>query len=48
MVKSALQQLSDEGIATLDNDRKASMVNNLMVALVSETEVQPMINMGKP
>ncbi len=48
MVKMALQQLSDEGIVTLNEERKASMVNNLMVALVSETEVQPMINMTGP
>jgi hypothetical protein len=43
MVKMALQQLSDEGIVTLNEERKAAMVNNLLVALVSETEVQPTI-----
>jgi hypothetical protein len=44
MVKMALEQLSTEGIVKLDEERKASMVNNLLVALVSETEVQPMIS----
>jgi regulator of protease activity HflC (stomatin/prohibitin superfamily) len=44
MVKMALQQLSSEGIVTLNEERKASMVNNLLVALVSESEVQPMIS----
>jgi hypothetical protein len=44
MVKMALEQLSSEGIVKLDEERKASMVNNLLVALVSETEVQPMIS----
>ncbi|MGL4609962.1 MAG: SPFH domain-containing protein [Trueperaceae bacterium] len=44
MVKMALEQLASEGIVKLDEDRKASMVNNLLVALVSETEVQPMIS----
>lgn len=46
MVKMALQQLSDEGIVTLNEERKALMVNNLLVALVSETEVQPTLSTG--
>jgi len=44
MVQMALQQLSDKKIVELDDERKAQMVNNLMVALVSEQEAQPMIN----
>lgn len=46
MVQMALNMLSEQKIVTLDEDKKATMVNNLMVALVSETEVQPVINTG--
>jgi len=46
MVEMALNMLSEQKIVTLDEDKKATMVNNLMVALVSETEVQPIINTG--
>jgi len=46
MVQMALQALSEQKIVQLDEDKKATMVNNLMVALVSETEVQPIINTG--
>jgi len=33
-------------IDQLDEEKKATMVNNLMVALVSETQAQPIINRG--
>jgi regulator of protease activity HflC (stomatin/prohibitin superfamily) len=46
MVEMALHALSEQNIVKLDEDKKATMVNNLMVALVSETEVQPIINTG--
>lgn len=46
MVKSAIEQLSTEGIVDLDEEKKAQMVNNLMVALVSEKGSQPVINTG--
>ncbi|PKL75194.1 MAG: hypothetical protein CVV27_16640 [Candidatus Melainabacteria bacterium HGW-Melainabacteria-1] len=46
MVQMALHQLSVQNIVELDDERKAQMVNNLMVALVSETEAQPIINAG--
>lgn len=46
MVKSAIDQLSTEGIVELDEEKKAQMVNNLMVALVSEKGSQPIINTG--
>lgn len=36
MVKSAIEQLSNEGIVELDEEKKAQMVNNLMVTIVSE------------
>jgi len=46
MVKSAIEQLSNEQIVELDEEKKAQMVNNLMVALVSEKGNQPIINTG--
>lgn len=46
MVEMALKSLSEQNIVTLDEDKKATMVNNLMVALVSEHDVQPVINTG--
>jgi regulator of protease activity HflC (stomatin/prohibitin superfamily) len=46
MVKLALDDLEAQGVVKLDNERRAAMVNNLLVALVSETEAQPVINTG--
>lgn len=46
MVDMALKALSEQNIVHLDEEKKATMVNNLMVALVSETQAQPVINTG--
>ena len=46
MVESALRALSEQHIVQLDEEKKATMVNNLLVALVGEHEVQPVINTG--
>jgi regulator of protease activity HflC (stomatin/prohibitin superfamily) len=46
MVEMALKQLEQHGVVKLDDERKAAMVNNLMVALVSEGEIHPVINTG--
>jgi regulator of protease activity HflC (stomatin/prohibitin superfamily) len=46
MVQMAIEQLKNEGILDLDEERKAAMVNNLMVAIVSERSAQPIINAG--
>ncbi len=46
MVHDALHLLSEQKIVDLDEEKKATMVNNLMVALVSESEAQPIINTG--
>lgn len=46
MVVHALEMLHDQGVVELDEERKAAMVNNLLVALVSEQETQPIINTG--
>jgi regulator of protease activity HflC (stomatin/prohibitin superfamily) len=46
MVKLALDDLESQGVVKLDNERRAAMVNNLLVALVSESQSQPVINTG--
>lgn len=46
MVKSAIDQLKEEGIVDLDEEKKAQMVNNLMVAIVADKGSQPVINTG--
>ena len=46
MVEMALQQLTDRHIVEMDQERKASMVSNLMIVLCSEHNAQPVLNMG--
>ncbi len=46
MVELALAELERNGSVSLDDDRKASMVSNLMVVLCSEREASPVINAG--
>lgn len=46
MVEMALDMLSRRGIVSLDNERKAAMVSNLLVVLCGERSTQPVINTG--
>jgi regulator of protease activity HflC (stomatin/prohibitin superfamily) len=46
MVQLALQRLQDEAVVELDEERKASMVSNLLVVLCSEQATQPVVNTG--
>lgn len=46
MVEMALNRLSEQRVVELDEERKAAMVNNLLVAIVSEGATQPIINTG--
>ncbi len=46
MVENALELLSKRGIVHLDDERKASMVSNLLAVLCSERSTQPAINAG--
>lgn len=46
MVEDALQQLSADGIIDFDDDKKASMVSNLMVVLCGDKEAVPVVNAG--
>ncbi len=46
MVEMALKSLEAQGVVKLDEEKKAAMVNNLLVALVSESEMHPIVNTG--
>ena len=46
MVEMALEKPKDQSIVDLDEERKASMVSNLMVVLCSDKATQPIINAG--
>lgn len=46
MVESALKMLSQQNVVVLDEEKKAAMTNNLLVALVSEHEATPVLNTG--
>ena len=46
MVEHAIDMLSANNVLELDEERKASMVSNLMVVLCSEHETQPVVNTG--
>src|SRR5688572_25444402 len=46
MVEMALDMLSRRDIVTLDNERKAAMVSNLLVVLCGDRSTQPIINTG--
>ncbi|MBL3686882.1 SPFH domain-containing protein [Leucobacter zeae] len=46
MVDQALSRLDDEGIVTLDDERRAQMVSNLLLVLTSDQRATPVINTG--
>lgn len=46
MVEAALKGLAEKDIIDLDDERRASMVSNLLVVLCSDNEAQPVINAG--
>lgn len=46
MVENALALIGDRGLVTLDEERKASMVSNLLVVLCSDRDAQPVVNTG--
>ncbi len=46
MVEMALDELSKKNIIDLDEERKATMVSNLMVVLTSDKDVAPVVNTG--
>jgi regulator of protease activity HflC (stomatin/prohibitin superfamily) len=46
MVEMALRELSEKSVVHLDEERKASMVSNLLVVLCSESQATPVVNTG--
>jgi regulator of protease activity HflC (stomatin/prohibitin superfamily) len=46
MVEMALDRLKSNGVVQLDEERKASMVSNLLVVLCSDRDAQPIVNAG--
>lgn len=46
MVETALQQLGERGVIDLDEERKATMVSNLLVVLCGDRDAQPVLNTG--
>ena len=46
MVEMALNELSSKNVVALDEERKATMVSNLLVVLCSERGVEPVVNTG--
>lgn len=46
MAQMAIQQLESSGTIELDDERKMAMINNLLVAIVSDRSAQPVINAG--
>lgn len=46
MVEMALEELGKRGVVTLDNERRAAMVSNLLVVLCGDRATQPVVNTG--
>ena len=46
MVELALNRLTENGVVTLDEERKAAMVSNLMVVLCGDQPASPVVNTG--
>lgn len=46
MVQMALHELAEQDVVELDEERKATMVSNLLVVLCSDRETQPVVNAG--
>ncbi len=46
MVRLALDSLAEEGVVDFDEDKKATMVSNLLVVLCGESQVTPVVNTG--
>jgi len=46
MVRTALRQIAEEELVELDEERKATMVSNLLVVLCSDQPASPVVNTG--
>jgi len=47
MVKMAIDQLDENDVVKMDEERKAAMVSNLLVVLCSDESAQPVVNAGR-
>ncbi len=46
MVEMALEQLNEKKVIEMDDDKKATMISNLMVVLCSDKDATPVVNTG--
>jgi regulator of protease activity HflC (stomatin/prohibitin superfamily) len=46
MVEMALEKLSEKQVVSMDEERKAAMISNLLVVLCSESAASPVVNTG--
>ncbi|MGP4108211.1 SPFH domain-containing protein [Virgibacillus sp. L01] len=46
MVQDAIERIEKEGNVELDEERRAAMINNLLVSIVSDSGTQPVVNTG--
>lgn len=46
MAQDAVEQIAKEDAMELDEERKAKLINNLMVAIISDQGTQPVVNTG--
>lgn len=46
MAQMAIEKLEQSGTVELDDERKMAMINNLLVAIVSDRSAQPVLNTG--
>ncbi|MGM8213752.1 SPFH domain-containing protein [Virgibacillus sp. W0430] len=46
MVQDAIERMEKEAVIELDDERRVAMINNLLVAIVSDHGAQPVINTG--
>ena len=46
MVKMAVDQIEEQGVVKLDEEKKATMVSNLLVVLCADEPAQPVLNTG--
>src|SRR5690606_11775514 len=46
MAQMAVETLETDGVLQLDEERKVNMVNNLLVAIISDRGAQPVLNTG--
>jgi regulator of protease activity HflC (stomatin/prohibitin superfamily) len=46
MAQMAIARLEKDGLVELDEERRVNMINNLLVAIISDRGAQPIINTG--